>query len=103
MNGLATRLARHLRRAKPLCWHVDYLREQAAVVAVYAWPGVERRECHLARAFAALAGARVPAVGFGASDCRCRSHLIWLPAPPTPAALPAGSQPWPLLGHDGSL
>ncbi len=101
LNGLATRLGHHLRRLKVPRWHVDYLRRQTRVVAVYVIADPRRRECEVARFFTMLAGAQVPAKGFGASDCRCPSHLIWLPAPPAPAQLPAGMVSWPLLGHDG--
>jgi len=94
LGGLAARIARHRRDEKRLHWHVDYLRARAEVVAAYASPGRQRRECALAQALAALPGARLPAARFGASDCRCLSHLVWLPSPPSPADLPPGFAAW---------
>lgn len=50
-------------------WHVDYLLEAATLEAAHTLPGADR-ECEFARS---LPGGRV--AGFGASDCRCDSHL----------------------------
>lgn len=69
---MAARLRRHLRRDKPLRWHIDWLLTvpPAEVVAIHLDP---RPECEVN---AATAGDR-PIPGFGASDCRarCGSHL----------------------------
>ena len=42
MNGLAARVARHLRRDKKRHWHIDYLRQYAEVIQVELFPGAER-------------------------------------------------------------
>jgi len=76
-GGLAARVGRHLRREKRLHWHIDYLLEAAEVVDVRVEPGSERRECEWARRLLAAGGA-VVAPGFGASDCRCATHLVFL-------------------------
>ena len=79
-NGLAGRVGRHLRRDKKLHWHIDYLTATAGVCQVW-WcgegEGAERRECEWAQA-ALKRGATVKAPGFGASDCRCPTHLLYL-------------------------
>jgi len=72
-GGLASRLARHLRRRKRKRWHVDYLAARARVAGLFVWPGRGADECALSRALAAIADGAVD--GFGASDCRCRTHL----------------------------
>ena len=74
-RGLEARIGRHMRQEKVLRWHIDYL---------LAAPGVRvvevvrsgRGECALNRA----GPGRIPAVGFGASDCRagCGAHLKYL-------------------------
>ena len=56
-GGLGPRLRRHLLRKKPFRWHIDYLRQEARVREVVK--------------------------GFGSSDCRCSSHLVHLPTPPS--------------------
>lgn len=77
LNGLAGRVRRHLRRDKKRHWHVDYLTAAAGVCQVWWCGDGERRECGWA--LAALAGgATAPAPGFGASDCRCPTHLLYL-------------------------
>jgi histidyl-tRNA synthetase len=74
-GGLRARIARHLRRRKPLRWHVDQLTTRGTVIAVWAIPGGD--ECDLVARLALLP---VPLPGFGSSDCRrCRSHLLVWP------------------------
>jgi Uri superfamily endonuclease len=79
-GGLAARAARHLARAgrsKRIHWHVDYLREHATAVEVWARPGAgPQMECAWAAAMRALPGAQPGPRGFGASDCRCAGHLV---------------------------
>jgi Uri superfamily endonuclease len=85
-GGLAARVARHLRRSKPLRWHVDYLRPWGRPLAVWLVEGDQQRECLWASTLAATPGASVPAPGFGASDCGCPAHLLHFPDVPDRAA-----------------
>lgn len=78
MNGLTARLARHLRSEKKLRWHIDYFLRHAQIKEVWTHQGDERFECVWARAALALPNARVLAPRFGASDCDCATHLIFL-------------------------
>ena len=72
-RALPSRVARHMRREKPLRWHIDYLTTSGRVTAVRTWPHAHGRECAIARSLAA----HLPAVPrFGCSDCRCQSHLF---------------------------
>jgi Uri superfamily endonuclease len=81
-GGLAARISRHRRPSKPLHWHVDYLRVRAHPVAVWYAVGDQKRECAWAETLSRLPGASTPAPRFGASDCRCPTHLIYFDAPP---------------------
>ena len=74
MNGLRARLVRHLREEKKLHWHIDYLLQEAEIKEIILCQAEERVECSLARA---LAGEIQSIPGFGASDCKCRSHLYF--------------------------
>ena len=74
MNGLESRVKRHLRRDKKLHWHIDYLLSQAHIVEVILLPGEQRIECALAQA---LARTFPPIPHFGSSGCRCKSHLFF--------------------------
>jgi Uri superfamily endonuclease len=99
-GGLAARISRHLRGGRPH-WHIDILRAASGITAVCFTASDERLECRWAQALASSTGARIPAPGFGASDCGsgCRSHLIAFPRGISPArvramltsASPAGS------------
>ena len=76
-RNLPARLARHARREKPLRWHIDYLSTRARMLGAIVVPGRRERECELAAELAGLFDAPVP--GFGASDCRCPTHLFHTP------------------------
>jgi sugar fermentation stimulation protein A len=82
LGGLGARLRRHARRGKPIHWHVDALREVAELVAVAVRVGPERLECAVAAAVAGLPAAALAVPRFGASDCRCVSHLVGFPDEP---------------------
>jgi len=78
LNGLEARVARHLRSEKKLHWHIDYLLQHAEVTGVDLFPGSGRRECQLNQSALSLPGAKIIVPGFGSSDCRCVSHLVYL-------------------------
>jgi Uri superfamily endonuclease len=92
-GGLAARIARHRRRSdKCFHWHIDYARAVMSLVEVWSSPGESRQECRWATAAAELPGANVIVPGFGASDCRCPSHLIHYTAYPEAHQLPFSVQ-----------
>jgi len=74
-GGVAARVSRHCRRAKPRRWHLDYLDEHLAPWGIwYSYAGE-----HLEHQWAAsLMGIPEfsPVPRFGCSDCRCKSHLF---------------------------
>ncbi|MBN2450575.1 MAG: DUF123 domain-containing protein [Lentisphaeria bacterium] len=75
-SGLEGRVGRHLRTTEVRHWHVDQLLAAGTIVDIQMLPGAFRaEECRLAGLVARWDGAeRVP--GFGATDCRCPSHLV---------------------------
>jgi Uri superfamily endonuclease len=81
-GGLRARLRHHLRPARRLHWHLDYLRSAAKVTAIVFAADGSRREHGWARVLAGLAQASIPVPGFGASDCACSAHLFHLSALP---------------------
>jgi sugar fermentation stimulation protein A len=76
MGGLEARIARHHRRRKRLHWHIDYLLTEARLMDIATTPTTKPIECMRNREVLALPGASVIVPRFGASDCRCRSHLV---------------------------
>lgn len=91
LGGLEARVARHQRPSSVRRWHLDYLRAEAVVRDAIPFPGPQRCECELARALLALPAASVLAPGFGASDCRCPTHLVYFAERPPLAAITAAS------------
>jgi Uri superfamily endonuclease len=87
VGGLAGRLHHHARPVARPHWHVDYVRAVTALTAVWWLASPERLEHRWALALAELPGSTIPMARFGASDCRCPAHLLYLPALPAPAAL----------------
>lgn len=95
-GGLPGRIERHhdvaLEVKRTRHWHIDYLLGSGEWIGAYgaetADPGAE---CALAREL----GRHVEQahIGFGASDCRCASHLFRIPA----------RDPVPLLNAFGAL
>jgi Uri superfamily endonuclease len=76
LGGLGARLRRHARQIKPRHWHIDTLREVSLLVKVAVCVGPMRLECATAARVATLPGASQPTARFGASDCRCATHLF---------------------------
>ena len=74
LGGFRSRLNRHLRSEKKPHWHIDYLLEKAVLDAIITGETQERTECTIAKE---LAQQFTSMPGFGASDCRCRSHLFF--------------------------
>jgi Uri superfamily endonuclease len=74
MGGFKPRLNRHHRKDKKRHWHIDYLLERAAIGGVALAENETRAECAIAGALSRRFDS-IP--GFGASDCRCQSHLFF--------------------------
>jgi adenylylsulfate kinase len=74
-NNLEKRVKRHLKKAKPKFWHIDYLlsSRHVRVVEVFQKEAGKLEECRVAKRFCELA---TPISGFGSSDCPCKSHLF---------------------------
>jgi Uri superfamily endonuclease len=90
-GGVRGRLGHHIRPAKRPHWHIDYLRKKTTLEAVWFCYNRKPREHAWAKRFAAIRGASVPMVGFGASDCDCESHLFFFTHGDLPHA-PLGCQ-----------
>ncbi len=85
-GGLAARLGHHRHAVVRPHWHIDYLRKWAVIRAVWLCRGVNR-EHEWSASLQTLPGAEMPYKGFGSSDCKCRSHLVYLARQPAAAAL----------------
>ena len=76
-GGLAGRLRHHLRPIERPRWHIDYLRSALEVQGAWLGEGARCAEHQWAEVFAGMPAVALPRPRFGASDCRCRSHLFF--------------------------
>ncbi len=81
-GGVRARVNRHSRGGGPRHWHLDHLLPAVELEEVWYTHDAERRECVWSEVFPRMSGASVPLPGFGASDCRCRSHLVFFESAP---------------------
>ena len=73
LNGLESRVRRHLSHDKKLHWHIDYLLPEASITDIVFAESDNRAECAIAQAL----NRQFDSIrGFGSSDCRCPSHLF---------------------------
>lgn len=78
-RNLQARIQRHLKNEKKLFWHIDYFLQKAEIREIWVKSGAFG-ECQILRQIKNLReDASFPAQKFGSSDCRCCSHLIYLP------------------------
>jgi len=76
---LFPRLRRHFTREKIHFWHIDYLLEHARILAYHIEPFMSGFECRLNKSTKAFYPESEYIPAFGSSDCKCLSHLIYLP------------------------
>jgi Uri superfamily endonuclease len=81
-GGLRARIGHHLKPSEKKHWHVDYLKSEANIRSVWFCRG-ENNEHDWSKKLSTLPGANFPVIGFGSSDCDCRSHLIYLSRKPS--------------------
>jgi Uri superfamily endonuclease len=82
-GGLGARLGHHCRIPTRPHWHLDYLRSEIGILGAWISPSADLLEHRWAAALASMRGAAAPAAGFGASDCTCRTHLLWFARRPS--------------------
>jgi len=76
-GGLKARLRHHLKPSQRPHWHLDYIKAGLQPLEIWVTADTEKREHAWAQVFSGLQGSTCPAAGFGATDCSCRSHLIF--------------------------
>jgi Uri superfamily endonuclease len=84
-GGLRSRVSRHLKASKKPHWHIDYLSRNMPVITVWYAETAAVQEHQWARAMGGGSLAKAVIKGFGASDCRCESHLFYCKTAPAPA------------------
>jgi Uri superfamily endonuclease len=75
MKGFAARLPHHLKKNNKPHWHIDYFLREAAITGILVFESDVKEECGIAQTLLSQTQC-IP--GFGCSDCRCKSHLVFL-------------------------
>jgi len=75
MNNLTKKINRHLRKSKKLKWHIDYLLKKGENLKAIPIRSFEKKECEIAEELSLISQGIIP--DFGASDCKCKSHLFY--------------------------
>jgi len=75
LSGIDQRVQRHLRSEKKVHWHIDYLLQHATIKEVYYRESTSKEECLIAQYFSNIFEG---IIGFGCSDCHCKSHLYYI-------------------------
>ena len=76
-GGVRARVAHHQKVSQRPHWHIDYLRPHTRLDRIWYSHDRLRREHQWAHAIHNLRGASVPLAGFGSSDCKCSTHLLF--------------------------
>ncbi len=74
MNGLESRLKRHLSNKKKMHWHVDYLLKKSEITDIIYNESEKKIEYELSQY---ISSKTINIEGFGCSDCECDSHLYY--------------------------
>lgn len=77
LNGLGSRISRHLQVDKKLHWHIDYLTKAGEIIGVFWTIGITKVECQWAQLILPSNTSIAPIKGFGSSDCKCTAHLYF--------------------------
>jgi Uri superfamily endonuclease len=75
-KNILHRIKRHKEVEKKYHWHFDYLRPYGTIINIITYDN-SFTECGLADKIRKDVGGSIPVKGFGASDCKCGSHLIY--------------------------
>jgi Uri superfamily endonuclease len=75
-GGLAGRLRHHVAPLARPRWHVDFLRAHASLIGAWWTSNTRRLEHAWAACLASAPSFAELRTGFGASDCRCTTHLF---------------------------
>ena len=80
LNGLEVRINRHLRKEKKNFWHIDYILPHCKILKIIQCNQNGKNavtECELNKKLLKKKNSVVVVKGFGSSDCKCPSHLVY--------------------------
>ncbi len=81
-GGLSARLAHHLKTSLNPHWHIDYFKSTLKIQEIWYSTEAKSHE-HFWADFIQMTDDFYPVKGFGASDCKCESHLFYTSSMPS--------------------
>jgi Uri superfamily endonuclease len=81
-GGLPARIRHHMGIATRPHWHMDYLRPRGYMEEVWYGRGPHYDEHRWTACLRSMPGSVTVVPGFGSSDCRCETHLVYFPERP---------------------
>ena len=76
-GGVKARTTHHAGQSQRPHWHIDYLRPIAMISEIWYSYDPVKREHDWTNALLDDQQISLPFIGFGSSDCSCRSHLLF--------------------------
>ena len=76
-GGLPARIRHHMGIATRPHWHMDYLRPRGYLREIWYGRGPFYDEHRWAACLQSMPGSVTVVPGFGSSDCRCETHLVY--------------------------
>ena len=76
-GGLKARIKYHTRLSTKPHWHIDYLKPFVEIKRIWYSYDTHRNEHNWASVLIEFPESTVSLDGFGASDCKCKSHLFY--------------------------
>ncbi len=79
MSSLSKRIERHMKKRKPMRWHIDYLlsNKEVTINKIEIFPSEKKEECEKNMEVIEKMKGTVIIKSFGSSDCNaCPSHLL---------------------------
>jgi len=76
-GGVKARVNHHIRTTEKPHWHLDFLRKHTQIIAIWYTHDKKKREHQWAKVFNENPLTSIPLEGFGSSDCKCESHLVY--------------------------
>lgn len=76
-GGVKARVSHHQNISKNPRWHLDFLRKHTKIIEIWHTYDNNKREHQWANILYQSPLTNIPLYGFGASDCKCFSHLFF--------------------------
>jgi len=81
-GGLQARLNHHLGKSERPHWHIDHIRKKVPIIEIWYTTDQVSREHQWFEILINYRRSAIPFPGFGSSDCKCISHMVFFSKKP---------------------